>query len=433
MHVHTCLSPCGDLDMHPAAIVREAAARGLDGVVICDHNAADNVAAAVRAGRAAGCAAVPGVEITTEEEVHLVALLPDVAAAGVLHARVAAALPGLNAPAMFGEQVIANEDAEVLGFNTSLLAGATSWDLERAVDEVHRAGGLAIAAHVDRERFGMIGQLGFVPPGLPLDAVEISASTAFDAGRRRHAEPLGVPAVTGSDAHTPAEIGRAVTFLHLEGADAAEVRRAIRSEGGRGVLGGGRPMEDLALHILDIARNGVEAGATRVEIRVDEDAGADALQIVVADNGRGMDAATANRAVDPFFTTRETRIVGLGLPLLRQAAEAAGGSLTVDSAPGAGTRVTASFSLSHIDRAPLGDVETTVLVLLASHPDIDLDWTHRRGGREYSLSSADLRAALDGAALSSPDGLALARRAVRIGEGGLAGDASGGPRTEDQT
>jgi len=192
-------------------------------------------------------------------------------------------------------------------------------------------------------------------------------------------------------------------------------------------------MEDLALHILDIARNGVEAGATRVEIRVDEDAGADALRIVVADNGRGMDAATANRAVDPFFTTRETRIVGLGLPLLRQAAEAAGGSLTVDSAPGAGTRVTASFSLSHIDRAPLGDVETTVLVLLASHPDIDLDWTHRRGGREYSLSSADLRAALDGAALSSPDGLALARRAVRIGEGGLAGDASGGPRTEDQT
>jgi len=82
----------------------------------------------------------------------------------VLHARVAAALPGRNAPAAFGEQVIANEDGEVLGFNGSLLSGATSWTVGRAVDEIHRAGGLAIAAHVDRERFGMVGQLGFVPP-----------------------------------------------------------------------------------------------------------------------------------------------------------------------------------------------------------------------------------------------------------------------------
>jgi hypothetical protein len=431
MHVHTCLSPCGELDMHPAAIVRGAVERGLDGVAICDHNAADNVAASVRAGRAAGCVALPGMEITTEEEVHLVALLPDVAAAGVLHARVAAALPGRNAPATFGEQVIANEDAEVLGFNPSLLAGATSWSVDRAVDEIHRAGGLAIAAHADRERFGIAGQLGFVPPGLALDAVEVSAATALDAGRRRYAVPLGVPAVTGSDAHTPAEIGRAVTFLHLERADAAAVHRAIRAGGGSGVLGGGRPMEDLALHILDIARNAAEAGATRVEVRVDEDAAANALKILVSDNGRGMDAATVGRVVDPFFTTRETRIVGLGLPLLRQAAEAAGGSLTVHSTPGAGTRVAATFALDHIDRAPLGDLETTVLVLLASHPDIDLDWTHRRNAREYSLCAADLRAALDGAALASPEGLALVRKAVRFGEEGLAGASRDGSRTED--
>ena len=92
-----------------------------------------------------------------------------------------------------------------------------------------------------------------------------------------------------------------------------------------------------------------------------------------------MDAETAGRATDPFFTTRQTRVVGLGLPLLRQAAEAAGGGLSVASQPGTGTRVDAVFGLGHVDRAPLGDVETTVLVLLASHPDVDLDWTHRRG------------------------------------------------------
>ena len=418
--------------MHPSAIVRAAVEAGLDGVLICDHNAADNVAAVGRAARAAGCAAVPGMEITTEEEVHLVALLPDAAAAGVLHARVAAALPGRNAPAAFGEQVIANEAGEVLGFNTSLLAGATAWTVGRAADEIHRAGGLAVAAHVDRERFGLVGQLGFVPPGLALDAIEVSAATAYDAGRRRYADPLGLPAVTGSDAHHPDAIGRALTYLHLERADAAEVSRAIRAEGGRAVLGGGRPMEDLALHILDIARNGAEAGATRIDIRVDEDPAADALRIVVTDNGRGMDAATAGRALDPFFTTRQTRVVGLGLPLLRQAAEAAGGGLRVDSAPGSGTRVEAVFGLGHLDRAPLGDVETTVLVLMASHPDLDLDWTHRRGDREYSLATADLRAALDGGSLASPAGLALLRAAVRHGEGSLAAAAGSRPPMEKQ-
>ena len=418
--------------MHPSAIVRAAADAGLDGILICDHNAADNVAAVGRAARVSGCVAVPGMEITTEEEVHLVALLPDVAAAGVLHARVAAALPGRNAPAAFGEQVIANEAGEVLGFNASLLAGATSWTVGRAADEIHRAGGLAIAAHVDRERFGIVGQLGFVPPGLALDAIEVSATTAYDAGRRRYADPLGLPAVTGSDAHEPGAVGRALTYLHLDHAEAAEVRRAIRAEGGRAVLGGGRPMEDLALHILDIARNGAEAGATRVEILVDEDPATDTLRIVVTDNGRGMDADTAGRALDPFFTTRQTRVVGLGLPLLRQAAEAAGGGLRVASEPGAGTRVEAVFGLTHLDRAPLGDVETTVLVLMASHPDVDLDWTHRRGDREYSLAAADLRSALDGASLGSPAGLALLRSAVRHGEQTLAATAGNRTRTEKQ-
>ena len=432
MHVHTCLSPCGALDMHPSAIVRAAAEAGVDGIVICDHNAADNVAAVGRAARAAGCVAVAGMEITTEEEVHLVALLPDEAAAGALHARVAAALPGRNEPAAFGEQVIANEDAEVLGFNPSLLAGATSWSVGRATEEIHRAGGLVIAAHVDRERFGLVGQLGFVPPGLRLDAVEVSCATSYDAGRRRYAEPLRLPAVAGSDAHDPVAIGRGLTYLHLDHAAPAEVHRAIRAEGGREVLGGGRPMEDLALHILDIARNGAEAGATRIDIRVDEDPAADVIRIVVADNGRGMDPATAALALDPFFTTRQTRVVGLGLPLLRQAAEAAGGGLTVTSAPGAGTRVEAVFGLGHLDRAPLGDLETTVLVLMASHPDIDLAWTHRRGRRDYSLATADVRAALDGAPLASPAGLALLRAAVRSGERALADTADSPAGTEDQ-
>ena len=193
-------------------------------------------------------------------------------------------------------------------------------------------------------------------------------------------------------------------------------------------------MEDLALHVLDIAQNAAEAGATRIDVRVDEDPAADRLRSSSRDNGRGMDAATAARRADPFFTTRETRIVGLGLALLRQAAEAAGGGLTVASQPGRGHAVTAAFDLGHLDRAPLGDLETTVLVLLASHPDLDLEWTHRRGGRDYSLATSDLRAALDGAPLASPEGSRCCATAVRQRRAG-AGRPRRQPRagTEDRT
>ncbi len=426
MHVHTCLSPCGDLDMHPAVLARAAADAGLDGVVICDHHAVENVAAVARAGRPHGVTVVAGMEITTEEEVHIVALLPDAAAAGALQARVAARLPGRNDARVFGDQVIANECGEVLGFNEQLLSGATTWPVDRAVAEVHRAGGLAVAAHVDRERFGMVGQLGFIPPDLPLDAIELTSRTSFADGRRRFAGGGPFPIVTGSDAHAPGELGAAVTYLLAERVAFDEIRRALRDREGRTVLGGGRPMEDLALHILDVAENAVEASATRIEIDVIEDLDADRIVIEIRDNGRGMDRDAAASAVDPFFTTRTTRRVGLGLPMLKQAAEAAGGGLTVRSEPGRGTTVTAAFGHRHLDRAPLGDLETTVMVLVASHPEADVTLTHRIGSREYSLSSRDLAAALDGSPIGSAEGLALVRRAIRHGEDGLSAAPGGG-------
>lgn len=425
LHVHTCLSPCGDLDMHPAGLAAAARAARLDGVAVCDHNSAANAAATRRAGEAADVAVVAGLEIASEEEVHVLAWMPHVAAAEALQAQVYAVLPGRNDARTFGPQVVVTADGEVTAFEEHLLIGATRWPLDRLVDVVHAAGGLAVAAHVDRERFGLVGQLGFVPPGLALDAIEVSPWTPLADGRGRYAL-AGPPVVTASDAHAPADVGRAVTYWLLECPDQAEIARALRDEGGRALLGGGRPMEDLSLHILDVAQNAVEAGATRIEIAVVEDPGADRLVIEIRDNGRGMDPETVARATDPFFTTRTTRRVGLGLPLFAAAARAAGGALAIESAPGRGTCLRATFVHGHVDRAPLGDLETTVMVLSAGSPDVRLVFRHTVSDRSFELDTTHLRATLGGEPLNSPAGIAALRQAVRHGENAVRGPAHAG-------
>ena len=425
LHVHTCLSPCGDLDMHPAGLAAAAKLAGLDGVAVCDHNSAANVAASVRAARAVGLTVVPGLEIASEEEVHVLAWLPDVASAESLGCQVYGVLPGRNDERAFGQQIVATETGEVTAFEDRLLIGATTWPLDRVIEAVHGAGGLAVAAHVDRERFGLVGQLGLVPSGLAVDALEVSPRTTLAEGRERYAAGAW-PVVTGSDAHAPADVGRGVTYWLLDRPGQAEIALALREAEGRALLGGGRPMEDLSLHILDVARNAVEADATRVEITIEEDPGADRLLIEIRDNGRGMDPGAVARATDPFFTTRTTRRVGLGLPLLAAAARAAGGDLTIESAPGCGTRVRATFAHGHVDRAPLGDIETTVMVLSAGSPEVDLVFRHAIGRGAFELDTRELRTVLGGEPLNSPAGIAALREAVRQGEAALHGRARAG-------
>jgi len=129
-------------------------------------------------------------------------------------------------------------------------------------------------------------------------------------------------------------------------------------------------MEDVSLHILDIVENALRAGARSVLVRLTEGKREDRLILEVIDDGEGMDEETKRRALDPFFTTKGGKRVGLGLPFLAQAAEEAGGRLEVKSAPGKGTTVIATFGLSHIDRKPLGNIEETLYCLKATHPDV---------------------------------------------------------------
>jgi signal transduction histidine kinase len=145
-------------------------------------------------------------------------------------------------------------------------------------------------------------------------------------------------------------------------------------------------MKELSLHLLDLIENSVAAGATHVDIVVEEDVTNDRLRITVTDDGEGMPAELAQAAADPFTTTRTTRSVGMGLALLAGAVAQAAGSLEVTSKPGQGTTIAADFQLSNIDRAPLGRVEDTLSAAAAVHPELHLSYLHRGPGGCYEVN-----------------------------------------------
>jgi hypothetical protein len=162
-------------------------------------------------------------------------------------------------------------------------------------------------------------------------------------------------------------------------------------------------MEDLSLHILDIAENATAAGAKLVEIIIWQDTESDRLQILIRDNGRGMNHNMLEKAGDPFFTTRTTRRVGLGLSLLKQATQEAGGDFFISSKPGQGTEVRATFQASHIDRKPLGDMGTTLVSLILGNPDVDFVYDSNFDGEETTLDTRMIKAELeDTIALTDP-------------------------------
>jgi hypothetical protein len=168
-------------------------------------------------------------------------------------------------------------------------------------------------------------------------------------------------------------------------------------------------MEDLSLHILDIVENAVAAGATRVLIAVNENAGRDLLSFRVTDNGRGMSREEKERALDPFFTTKRKR-TGLGLPLLAQAAEVCGGMVVLESVPRKGTRITARFRFRHIDRPPLTKMAETMMLLFFGHAEVEFHYRHTRNGLRFSY----LRRAFPGRATASAE-IAALRDSLRTG------------------
>ena len=171
-------------------------------------------------------------------------------------------------------------------------------------------------------------------------------------------------------------------------------------------------MEDLSLHILDIAENSIAAGATLVRIRLGYRGEEDRLTLDIEDNGRGMTADFVKKALDPFVTSRTTRNVGLGLSLLAQSARETGGDITITSAQGEGTTVSALFRAGHIDMKPLGDIAETLLVLIAANPGIyfTFDYDYDKGTSPFSFDTREIRVELEEVPINSPAVLSALRK-----------------------
>ncbi len=223
--------------MRPPAIVAEAVEKGLAMIAICDHNSAGNVAA-VQAAAGRSLAVIAGIEITTAEEVHVLGLFPGAWAARAVGDEVLATLPDASAAsARFGQGLLLDSAGAVVGREPKLLSGSSTLDLNAAIELIHRRNGLAIAAHVDRPAFGVLGQLGVFPEDARFDGVELSAAGLRAASQipdSRFQIPEGMPVVSGSDAHSLREVGAGCTALEAREPSFGELALALRGLGGRG-------------------------------------------------------------------------------------------------------------------------------------------------------------------------------------------------------
>ena len=229
LHIHTCLSPCGDLSMSPRRIVDAAVRCGIDLIAITDHNSAAMVDVTAAVASEAGVRFLYGIELQTREDVHLLAYFDESA---VCHRFVDAIYPLLpnrqNEPAYFGDQVVVDVDETILSYEPKLLVNSLDLGFNEAVAMVRAYGGMTVPAHVDRETYGLIGQLGLVPEGVSFDLVETTS------GILPQGFGSAVP-MCSSDAHAPDQIGRRTTVFEMSEVSVDEMILAARGVGGRSV------------------------------------------------------------------------------------------------------------------------------------------------------------------------------------------------------
>ena len=182
-------------------------------------------------------------------------------------------------------------------------------------------------------------------------------------------------------------------------------------------------MLTLADHILDITENSVRAGAKLIEISIDEDSHNDLLTIEIKDNGHGMSRDVLQKVLDPFYTTKTVRRVGLGLPLLKDAAERSGGTFLLESQENSGTTVKATFGLRHLDRQPLGDIRNTIIILIIANSGVDFFYKHRHNDRRFEMDTREIRKEIDDIPINHPEIIKYIRGVIEEGLDNIGSEA----------
>lgn len=214
-HIHSCLSPCGDGDMTPNNIVNMAALLGLGAIAISDHNTVGNAKACMEVAKEVGITVIPGMEVETEEEVHILTLYPTLDAAEAAAAEVYKKLPGIkNRPEIFGEQVFMDSGDNITGYEEKLLISPAAMSMNYLFDVVKSVGGIYIPAHVDRHSYSVLTNLGFIPDDIDIKNIEISRMTedveSYLAARE---ELLKYKIFRNSDAHYLQDIATPGAYL----------------------------------------------------------------------------------------------------------------------------------------------------------------------------------------------------------------------------
>jgi 3',5'-nucleoside bisphosphate phosphatase len=233
LHVHTVLSPCAEVEMIPPLIVQEAVERGIGLIAITDHNATANIASVQKAAKGTGLVVLPGMEVQTVEEVHVLCLFDTLNQVQAWQAEVDRSLPPLeNNIELFGEQFVVDHEGEFLRREHQLLLTSTKLSIDDIYDKVTALGGLAIPAHVDRKAFGLFANLGLISPDWPVAALEISRHLSPSDAVQRYRQLKGYPLIRSGDVHRLEEF-LGVNHFMLESPTIAEIRKALSGENGR--------------------------------------------------------------------------------------------------------------------------------------------------------------------------------------------------------
>jgi len=227
LHIHSLLSPCGSLEMSPREIISRAVIKGLDMIAVADHNSTWHCELTVALGVESGITVLRAAEVTSAEDVHSLVILPDAASALSFQEWIDSRCSYMpHNPDIFGDQVVIDRDERIVREITWFLPGALKASIDEVEAAAHRHGALFIPAHIDRPAMGILGQLGFIPDDLCVDAVEVIGKT----------EDLLYPAISNSDAHIPEHIGRRYTEYMLEEPTFSELAMALRGEEGRHII-----------------------------------------------------------------------------------------------------------------------------------------------------------------------------------------------------